>query len=119
MPYKDPAQQRAYQRRWVARRKEKWLTKNGPCVKCDSDEELEVDHIDPEKKVSHRIWSWSKARRDRELKKCQVLCSECHKEKTVDQLSKEEHGTLWQYRKGCRCDACREEKSRDNAKRYA
>ena len=57
---------------------------NGPCVKCgcwDLDQ-LEVDHIDPNTKVSHRVWSWSKERRENELAKCQVLCRACHLTKT-------------------------------------
>src|SRR5690606_33440259 len=80
------------------------------CVKCGSTENLELDHIDPSQKVSHRIWSWTESKRLEEIAKCQVLCNECHlvksiKEKLVDYT----HGTHTQgYARGCRCDDCRE-----------
>lgn len=45
---------------------------------------LEVDHIDPDQKISHKVWSWAKPRRDAELAKCQVLCNKCHKNKTLE-----------------------------------
>ena len=108
MPYSDPAQQRRYQREWVARRRQAWLDENGPCVRCGSADELEVDHVDPEKKVSHRVWSWSAERRDAELSKCQVLCGECHAKKTIEMLTVETpHGTHSGYSyHGCRCADC-------------
>ena len=56
---------------------------NGPCAVCKSEKELEVDHVDPNQKVSHRIWSWTKERRGKELEKCQVLCHVCHEAKTA------------------------------------
>jgi hypothetical protein len=43
---------------------------------------LELDHKDHRQKVSHTIWSWSMERRDAELAKCQVLCHDCHLDKT-------------------------------------
>jgi len=47
-------------------------------LKCGSWKKLELDHIDPKTKESHKIWSWSEERRNKELKKCQVLCYDCH-----------------------------------------
>lgn len=82
MPYKDPNRQRDYQARWIKKRRHDWVRKNGPCEVCNSDEGLQVDHIDPNEKVSHRIWSWSEARRAVELAKCWVLCFNCHNAKT-------------------------------------
>ncbi|MEM1416560.1 MAG: HNH endonuclease [Myxococcota bacterium] len=58
------------------------------CVKCGSVERLELDHIDPAQKVTHSIWSWSQARREAEIAKCQVLCRRCHKRKTRDQVAR-------------------------------
>jgi hypothetical protein len=59
---------------------------NGPCCKCGSWERLEVDHRNPEEKHLNprALWSLSpqNPRRIAELAKCQVLCHECHKEKT-------------------------------------
>lgn len=76
-------EQRKYQREWIAKRRQKWIKENGPCNKCGTWDNLEVDHIDPQDKVNHRVWSWSDERRKEELKKCQVLCEECHKTKSI------------------------------------
>lgn len=84
MPYKNKDRQREFQRKWVSKRRQDWLLANGPCVKCGSWEELQVDHIDPSSKVDHRIWSWAAMRREIELKKCQVLCAACHLDKSME-----------------------------------
>jgi 5-methylcytosine-specific restriction endonuclease McrA len=81
MPYRSLALRRRYGRTWLADRRAAWLKEHGPC-RCGSWEQLEVDHIDPAQKVDHRLWSWSKERRDAELAKCQVLCHTCHLDKT-------------------------------------
>jgi 5-methylcytosine-specific restriction endonuclease McrA len=83
MPYIDHAKQNEYQRKWLAVRRTAWLAANGPCVTCGSVEDLQVDHRDPALKVDHKVWSWSEERRAAELAKCQVLCKQCHLEKTV------------------------------------
>jgi len=95
-----------YQRKWLRKRREEWFSKNGPCAKCGSKEELELDHIDPATKVDHSVWSWSEERRLAELAKCQVLCGKCHKEKTAASVRKLTHGTVSSYLKGCRCEQC-------------
>lgn len=110
MTYKNKEQQREYQRQWMAKRRENWFAENGPCVICSSWEELELDHIDPELKETHKIWSWSKERREEELAKCQPLCVGCHAAKTrSENLSG--HGTGTSYQRGCRCAECRAYKS--------
>lgn len=81
MPYKDKKKQLEYQKNWMRKRREEHF-KDKHCVKCGSIEKLELDHINPEEKISHNIWSWSKERREVELKKCQILCNKCHEEKT-------------------------------------
>lgn len=53
------------------------------CAHCGSYERLELDHVDPTKKVTHRVWSWSAKRRAVEIAKCQVLCHACHLAKTA------------------------------------
>lgn len=79
--------QKAAQADWyqnvVKARRAEWLAKNGPCRKCGSSENLEVDHIDRSQKVTHRIWTWAEDKRAAELAKCQVLCRVCHREKSV------------------------------------
>lgn len=108
MPIKNLEKKRAYQNQWMQDRRMAWIEKNGPCKSCGSTEDLEVDHINPEEKVSHRIWSWSEERRTTELKKCQVLCSKCHAIKTEAWYEKNrKHGTFntWKEWK-CRCALC-------------
>jgi len=62
------------------------------CIKCGSKERLELDHINPiekewnpkrsmcSKKLSKNFWN--------EINKCQLLCYDCHKAKTSNQLRK-------------------------------
>jgi hypothetical protein len=83
MPYADPDKQRAYQAAWIRSRREAWLAEHGPCIDCGSWDQLEVDHLDSTTKVTHRIWSWSMARRTTELEKCVVRCTHCHGVKTA------------------------------------
>jgi 5-methylcytosine-specific restriction endonuclease McrA len=86
MPYKDPAKQRAFQLEWIHVRRREWIEANGPCRKCGSPERLECDHVDPSAKAMSPRALWSLATdnpvRVAELAKCQVLCYECHSEKT-------------------------------------
>ena len=84
----------------------------GKCFKCGTTENLEFDHIDPELKDFNiaKLWSYSQEKFELELKKCQLLCNKCHKEKTKNSfIQKREHGTWGMYRRGkCKCDICRE-----------
>ena len=92
----------------------------GVCTNCGASEDLEFDHIDPDSK-SFTIGN--KVRLDldtvlEELKKCQLLCNDCHlkKSKAEGSLSKGwtnkarlVHGSKWTYQHhGCRCEICRE-----------
>lgn len=107
MPYRNREQLKAYQKEWIKARRGAWLKENGPCRKCGSWDRLEVDHIDPEQKVSHRIWSWSETRRLVELAKCQPLCFLCHRDKSLVSRKTAMHGNRAMYKQGCRCRACR------------
>lgn len=97
-----------YKREWARARRAEYMAGKS-CVVCGTTESLEVDHIDPAQKVSHRIWTWSRPRIEAELAKCQILCTEHHKEKTRSQIPIPEHGTISRYggRHKCRCDLCR------------
>ena len=62
------------------------------CIGCGTTIQLEIDHIDPSTKecnpgnsfsaktISQRIWN--------EVDKCQLLCYDCHREKTGEQFRK-------------------------------
>ena len=120
MPYKDPKRQLEYQRKWMARRRAEWFEKNCICLGCGSKENLEIDHIDASKKISHKVWSWSENRRNEELAKCQVLCHSCHvlKSKSSGVWQIAEHGGYTMYTKHkCKCTLCRKWKRKVNAQR--
>lgn len=113
---------REYQRQWIAKRRAKYF-ENKCCVICGSTEDLELDHIDPDKKkyMPAALWGMSDKNPNKiaELAKCQVLCKIHHKEKTKLwwETVKAQHG-LTLYGRGCKCDVCVEAKRISNAKRY-
>lgn len=111
MAYKDPDKQREYQRLRVARRRQEWINQNGPCVKCGSWIDLEIDHIDPSLKTYNvsQIWSRKQEIVDSELAECQVLCSTHHQEKTTSEQTTKQHRTYaMRNQHGCKCDICKE-----------
>ena len=59
----------------------------GKCVKCGTTENLEIDHINPEDKTLRTSSMWSRKHDTimEELSKCQLLCCDCHKEKTREE----------------------------------
>jgi hypothetical protein len=111
MPYKDPIRQRAYDREWRRKRRAEWVEANGPCAHCGGEDQLEVDHVNRADKTMEpaSIWGRRLEEREAELAKCQVLCHECHANKTASEREPaQEHGTwyTWQEKK-CRCEQCR------------
>lgn len=101
--------------RYRTQRNDFIATLGDQCVKCGSTEALEMDHIDPKTKSFTISALW--ALKDLpmvydELKKCQLLCEPCHREKSAREASERlegtwRHGTQygWQKKK-CRCDEC-------------
>lgn len=112
--FKDKTKQRYYQKLWIKTRRETWLKLNGPCIICKSWDNLEIDHIDPATKKYNISQLWTrKTLLEIELKKCQVLCSVCHKEKTnIARREKLKHG-IQMYRVGCRCAICKQAKQKE------
>lgn len=86
----------------------------GKCAHCGSVEDLEIDHKDPALKTMQveRMCYVSKANRQDELDRCQLLCEQCHTQKTLVDLGRVPAvcGTLSGYRY-CRCAACRQANS--------
>jgi hypothetical protein len=115
MPYKNPAKRLEYAREWYAARRVKGIEYlGGKCAQCTATEDLELDHIDPALKFTHRIWSYSWPRIEAELAKCQLLCVPCHYKKTIAFISTA--GGTWStrknhHKKGCGCNSCRNMRS--------
>jgi len=112
MAYKDKEKQREYQRKWISARRQEWIDENGPCTKCGLSDDPEVDHINKEDKslTLSAVWGMNKdnPKRIAELAKCQVLCHDCHKEKSISEQRRKIHGTHTMYSNyGCRCELCR------------
>ena len=78
----------------------------GKCVNCGVDNNLEFDHIEPSKKsfnISLKN-SYKLSFLLKEIEKCQLLCTKCHKEKHMGK-----HGTISRYRhQHCRCQQCKD-----------
>jgi hypothetical protein len=85
----------------------------GKCVRCGSAADLEFDHIDRRTKLFNisAVTQVPLARWWEEVRKCQLLCLECHQNKSLaagDVQPSPSHATAARYRRGCRCDGCTE-----------
>jgi hypothetical protein len=119
------ARRREYMREYRERLRQEYVAVlGGVCVVCGSRDDLEFDHIDPKTK-SFAISGFFKSREKMliELRKCQLLCSTHHAEKTMAQLKEPRPhmytrrcGTPYMYSLGCRCPECREAKRLNNRK---
>jgi hypothetical protein len=113
----------AYMKSWYDRRHAEAVEKlGGRCSQCGSTERLEIDHKDP-KTADQRMrrgrggmWTASEERFQAELAKCQLLCHDCHVDKTIRERgftpAKGTHGTLSAYRY-CgppKCEECKKAK---------
>ena len=96
--WKDREVKRSYQREWVRNRRKAWIDANGPCKVCGSDENLEVDHINPSEKSMDPAPLWSMSDNNpvklAELSKCQVLCKSCHMKKTIRERAERKEAKL-------------------------
>lgn len=85
MPYKDPQVHRDYmKRRYHAKMKLGKKILGGKCKRCGSRSRLEFDHKNPANKTTTiaKMWNYSIERFNAELRKCQLLCHDCHLAKT-------------------------------------
>lgn len=112
MAYKNKLEQRAYQLNYVTAKRRKYIEQLGCCFFCGSHDDIQIHHLNPDEKESHRIWSWSDERIENELRKCIAICESCHTKYHQLQRRKDiQHGTLSAYRIGCRCTDCRRARS--------
>lgn len=118
MPFKDPDKMRNYMKERRSNRRAKFIQLlGGKCIQCGSKDNLEFDHV-------HSGWKrhdYNDIRDSnenliaRELKKVQLLCHNCHRQKSHnngDFINKDKkpvrHGTIWGYKKlKCRCSRCK------------
>jgi 5-methylcytosine-specific restriction endonuclease McrA len=109
-----------YFRKYYHKKKAKYISLlGGKCVVCSTTEGLEFDHVKPDEKeiTIGKLMNYSEERILKELRKCQLLCKECHlaKSKNEGSLNKEphnkgkwNHGTTTSYMdKRCRCLECK------------
>ena len=92
---KDRNYHREYSKNYYHLRKCKLITKlGGRCKVCGSTENLEFDHISAEHKDFSigKLLNHSKQVVDEELMKCQLLCHNCHLQKSKNDLSRKLSG---------------------------
>jgi 5-methylcytosine-specific restriction endonuclease McrA len=123
----DRVQYNAYMReymlaRYHARRARAIEILGGKCAECDSIDRLELDHKERLSKAFElaKIWCYKESLFWKELEKCQLLCFQCHRTKSILErglkIAKGTHGTLSASRY-CKCDLCKNAK-RDYMKTY-
>lgn len=102
-----------YMKDYYRRRSEKAIAYlGGSCVTCNATVNLEFDHIDPSTKSFDVLKGFRRKEVFwKEVDKCQLLCSPCHKRKTQENRDHGRplptHGSYWRYRKyKCRCASC-------------
>ncbi len=107
-----------YMRDRRQKRRQKFIALlGGKCQQCGTTENLEFDHRLPRYKkhdFNHLIDGPEKLIA-KELKKCVLLCKQCHFDKTTrnqEHINRDKkparHGTVWKYKQfGCRCKRCR------------
>lgn len=109
-----PEKRREYMRKRYQRLKNWAISElGGKCIRCGSTKNLQFDHKNKKSKklkISDINRVSDKVIR-KELKKCQLLCVDCHKDKSREawdyNVPKPRHGTYWMYRKyKCRCKKC-------------
>lgn len=109
--------------RYHTRRKKAKEFLGGKCKKCGTEKDLQFDHINRKEKnfTISKLWSISEKRFWEEVKKCQLLCVTCHRQKTLKDMGWSDghntHGTLTSYRY-CKCQLCKKAKSEWNKKKY-
>lgn len=105
-------ERRIYDRERYYRRKARLIEiLGGKCAQCGLTDQLEFDHKDSSTKAFTIGDSWTKplSEIEAELSKCQLLCKDCHLDKTCAEKCKlTPHGTIsGYYTRKCRCEECK------------
>jgi len=93
---KDREYHRTYSQQYYHTRRNKIIQDlGGRCAQCGSSENLEIDHCDPSEKQFDigNLLNHSKEEVERELSKCQLLCHDCHKKKSDEELRERNSGS--------------------------
>jgi len=94
MPLKDKTAYNTYMKEYMLQRYRKRQQEaikilGGQCVKCDSTTKLEIDHVRPQDKqinLAKRLHTISHKKFLEELTICQLLCKQCHHDKTMQEF---------------------------------
>ena len=95
MPYADPDRQRQAMRDW-SRKRARMIDalKSGPCVDCGVSYPpyvMQFDHTGNDKfKPVSQMTNYSLERVLEEIKKCDLVCANCHAERTHNRAAVEE-----------------------------
>lgn len=94
-------------KRYHRRRSDSIEKLGGKCVVCGTTDNLEIDHIDRSTKTMaiSGLWSCNIQRYEAELKLCQLLCEQHHKENTSRENSVD-HGGGKTGKRNCYCELC-------------
>lgn len=114
----------SYKKKRYDERKIKLLKMYGEkCNECGSNKNLEFHHVDPKTKlfdVTTSLGSRSWKVIENEVKKCKLICKNCHQLENIIQAGNQTafgtHGTLSSYR-WCKCLECKKAMS-DWLKKY-
>lgn len=113
MGYNSTEKKSANQRDYREKKRE-WARSQlgGKCARCGATENLEFDHINRSTKIDHianLVVNGTMQELIDEINKCQLLCSSCHRIKSIEfgDTTETKHGTYqMRIRKGCKCELC-------------
>lgn len=113
----DKEYMRKYMLNRYHKRRNEWLRKlGGKCAMCSATDVLEFDHViaaSKEHNIGKILASGSNKLVAYEMAKCQLLCHDCHVEKSQNSndVRVVPHGGGVSGKRNCSCDLCRSKKN--------